>query len=156
MDASNLISRFDELNHEGGMLRKAFSLLAETSPAKATEFLECYEGVETYNNYLSESEAKSIVKSFINYDKSSGAKWSADELFEVVGELNGHPDKEPYYNKWALYAVMNMQHSDHGKVIDKWVNGDEDKYVEFCYDLSISQLMDADRPRFVRAYFGLD
>ena len=33
---------------------------------------------------------------------------------------------------------------------------DKDKYVEFCYDLSISQLMDADRPRFVRGYFGLD
>lgn len=53
-------------------------------------------------------------------------------------------------------AVMNMEHSDHGRVIGKWVDGDAGKYVEFCYDLSISQLTDTDRPRFVRGYFGLD
>lgn len=51
---------------------------------------------------------------------------------------------------------MNMVHSDHGRVIGKWVDGDAGKYVEFCYDLSISQLTDTDRPRFVRGYFGLD
>lgn len=54
------------------------------------------------------------------------------------------------------YAVMNMEHSDHGRVIGKWVDGDAGKYVEFCYDLTISQLTDADRPKFVRGYFGLD
>lgn len=156
MDASNLISRFDELNHSGGMLRKAFLLLMDMSPAKASEFLECYEGVAKYNNYLSESEAKSIVRGFINYDKSTGAKWSPDELFGMVEEIGGYIENEPYYNKWALYAVMNMEHSDHGRVIGKWVDGDDAKYAEFCYDLTISQLTDADRPRFVRGYFGLD
>lgn len=156
MDASNLISRFDELNRDGGMLRKSFLLLAEISPAKAAEFLECYEGVETYNNYLSENEAKSIVRNFINYDKSTGAKWSPDELFEAVEEMGGYTENKPHYNKWALYAVMNMVHSDHGRVIGKWVDGDDAKYAEFCYDLTISQLTDTDRPRFVRGYFGLD
>lgn len=55
-----------------------------------------------------------------------------------------------------MYAVMNMEHSDHGRVIGKWVDGDDAKYAEFCYDLTISQLTDADRPKFVRGYFGLD
>lgn len=54
MEASELIERFEEVNEDGCMLDKAFSMLAESSPAKAREFLECYEGVKTYNNYLSE------------------------------------------------------------------------------------------------------
>jgi hypothetical protein len=138
------------------MLRKAFLLLTEMNPAKATEFLECYEGVETYHNYLSESEAKTIVKGFVNYDKSMGGKWSPDDLFEKVEELGGIVEEKPYYNKWALYAVMNMEHSDHGKVIGKWSEGDPDRYAEACYEFAVSQLTDADRERFVRGYFGLE
>ena len=156
METSDMMERFNAMNHEGGMLKKAFTLLMECSPQKASEFLECYEGVETYHNYLSEAEAKSIVKGFVNYDKTTGPKWSPDVLFDKVEELGGYIENKPYYNKWALYAVMNMEHSDHGRVIGKWVDGDDAKYAEFCYDLTISQLTDADRPKFVRGYFGLD
>lgn len=156
MEANELIELFDEINEEGSMLEKAFGMLAESSPTKAREFLECYQGVKTFNNYLSENEAKAIVKQFVNYDKSTGPKWSPDTLFSKVEELGGNVEDKPYYNKWALYAVMNMQHSDHGKVIGKWSEGDPDRYAEACYEFAVSQLTDADRERFVRGYFGLE
>lgn len=77
-------------------------------------------------------------------------------MFEKVEELGGNVEERPYYNKWALYAVMNMEHSDHGRVIGKWAEGNAEKYAEACYEFAVSQLTDADRARFVRGYFDLE
>ena len=155
MEYEEIISRFDQVNHEGKMLKKAFSLLAEANMSKACEFLDCYEGVLAYNNFLTESEAKSIVKGFVHYDKSTGSKWSPDTLFEKVTAIGGKIEDKPFYNKWALYVTMNMEHSDHGNVISKWTNGDSDKYAEICYELAVNQLTDVDRKEFVRSYFNV-
>ena len=155
MEMEELVKKFDEVNKDGGMLRKAFCMLADVNPSKASEFLDCYNGVHTYYNYLSESEAKNIVKGFIHYDKSTGHKWSPDTMFEKVESLKGKIEEKPFYNKWALYATMNMEHSDHGNIINKWADGDSDKYAEICYELAVSQLTDVDRKEFVRSYFNI-
>lgn len=63
-----------------------------------------------------------------------------------------HPTK---YNKWALYVAMNMESSDHSAVLQKWSEGDPDKYAEACYDLAVSQLNDKDKPKWIREYFKL-
>lgn len=155
MEIDDLIKRFDEINRDGKMLKKAFILLAESNPSKAYEFIECYNGVHTYNNYLSESEAKNIVKGFVHFDNSTGQKWTPEMLFEKVQELGGKIDDKPYYNKWALYTTMNMEHSDHGNIISKYTNGDADKYAELCYEFAVNQLTDKDRKEFVRSYFDI-
>ena len=44
MEMEELVKKFDEVNKDGGMLRKAFCMLADVNPSKASEFLDCYNG----------------------------------------------------------------------------------------------------------------
>ena len=150
-----LMTRFEAVNSEGPMLRKCFHLLADSSEKAAAEFVECMEGMHSYNNYVSEREAMGIVEAMKNSDGTEGSKWAPDTLFNKVESLGGAVDSIPYYNRWALYVAMNMEHSDHGKVIEKWSEGDSSKYAEACYDLAVSQLKDVDKPHWIRDYFGL-
>lgn len=155
MEARELIQRYDAMHLEDGMLRKAFVMLANASTRSAMQFLEFVEGVTSYDNYISESEAIEIVNRFKNADGTEGAKWSPDTLFAKVAALGGDVDHAPKYNKWALYVTMNMENSDHYSVIHKWTSGDANKYVEACYDLAASQLKDKDRHDWIRKYFQL-
>lgn len=138
------------------MFKKAVCLLVSLDAKKADEFVECFEGTLKYYNYLTESEAESIVNSFVNQDGSRGAKWNdPDEFFAKVEEFEGKTEYEPYYNKWALYVTANKFSSDQHSVIVKWTGNDRDKYIEACYDLAVTQLEDKDRLNWVRWYFGV-
>ena len=117
--------------------------------------------VKTVMSYLSEcdtniieKESRNILKDFKNYDGSSGAPFN----FSVIDELehnNKCVDYAPYYNKYALYVTMCKFASDQGDIISKLVNNDNNAYIIACYDMSVAQLKDADRPRWVRHYFNL-
>lgn len=137
------------------MLRKCFSMLAETSPKMAFNFLSCVEGMQSYNNFVTEAEAVGITDKFMNADGSAGAKWSMEEIADFVDSIGGEVEQEPYFNRFALYVTMNMEHSDHSRVINKWSEGDASKYAEMCYDLAVSQLKDKDKPHWIREYFSL-
>ncbi len=106
-----------------------------------------------WNNYLTEAEASAIVGGFINSDGSKGAHWSMAQVSGAVEELGGAMECEPYYNKYALFVTMNMIYSDFGVTLDQFV--EDSNMVEVVYRLAVDKLKDADRPRFVRAYFGL-
>ena len=155
MEASELIERFDAERIGDCLLRKAFVMLANASVKSAGQFLECLEGMNNYNNYVSECEATQVVGNFLNADGTTGPKWSPDALFDKVESLGGEIERAPKYNKWALYVTMNMEHSDHSAVLSKWSEGDPDKYAEACYDLAVSQLNDKDNPKWIREYFKL-
>lgn len=155
MEASELIERFDSARIGDGLLRKAFVMLANTSTKAAAQFLDCAEGMNEYNNYVSESEASEVTANMLNADGSTGAKWTPDTLFTKVESLSGTIEHPTKYNKWALYVAMNMESSDHSAVLQKWSEGDPDKYAEACYDLAVSQLNDKDKPKWIREYFKL-
>lgn len=155
MEASELIQRFDDARVGDCLLRKAFVMLANASTKSATQFLECVEGMNTFNNFVTECEAMDIVEGMQNADGSSGSKWSPDTLFSKVMELGGeieHPNK---FNKWALYVAMNMISSDHSAFLQKYSQGDADSYALMCYELALSKLNDKDRPHWIREYFHL-
>lgn len=170
MDKRELIENFEEVLKEAmksndkedilmavDMFKKTFMLLVETNVRDAKEVYECFEGTLKYNNFLTESEAMDVVDHFINQDGSKGPKWrDAEDLFKVVEEMGGKPECSPYYNKWALYVTMNKFFSDQNSAILKWVGDNRDKYIEACYDLSVSQLKDKDHPNWVRWYFKVE
>ena len=155
MEAREIIERYDAMHLDDSLLRKCFVMLAESSQKSALSYLDCIEGMHTYNNYVTEPEANDIVSSFVNCDGSSGAKWSVNQIVDFVQSVGAEYDREPYYNKFALYVAMNMMHSDHCKVLSKWSEGDSIRYAEMCYDLAISQLTDRDRQHWIREYFHL-
>lgn len=155
MDKKELLKRFEETGGGSEWLKMTFTMLIEECPKKAEILLECMQGCNMYNNFLSESEATRVVDGFVNYDGTAGAKWTADDLFSKVESLGVPDDVTGMFNKWALYATMNMISSDCGNVILRWVKEDSDKYAEACYELAVSHLKDKDKPKFIRWYFGL-
>ena len=139
------------------MFKKTFLLLADTNFRDAKEVYECFDGTLKYYNFLTETEADAVVDHFVNQDGSKGPKWrDADDLFKIIEEMGGKIECAPYYNKWALYVTMNKFFSDQNSAILKWVGDNKDKYIEACYDLSVTQLKDKDRPNWVRWYFHVE
>lgn len=115
---------------------------------------EVHKGMAEYGGqYLTEKEAHKIVGEFVNYDGTRGAKWQPAVLFDAVESLGGKKSEEGKYNCWALFAVMNMKHSDEGGVLSMYAQGDE--YAKVCYMLAVAALNDRDHRFKVREYFDL-
>lgn len=112
---------------------------------------EIHKGVQDYGQYLTEDEAKKVVEGFRNYDGSRGGKWRPEVLFSAVESLGGKRAEMGHYNCWALYAAMNMIHSDYGGVLITMVQGDA--YAKACYMMAVAWLNDPDRKHDIRHYF---
>lgn len=139
------------------MFNQAVEFLTDLDMDLSKEFVERFEGVLNYNNFLTEGESRRILLSFLNQDGSKGAHWKDPDLFfKKLQSCGKELEERPYYNKWALYVTANMYSSDHHNDIIKWVGGDLDKYFEACVDFSYSQLTDKDRPEWVRWYFHIN
>lgn len=115
------------------------------------ELFDIHEGVEEYGQFLTEKESKGIVDRMQNFDGSRGPKWSSPVLFEAVQILGGEKAVKGKYNCWALYALMNMMHSDYGDAIQAVAQGDD--YALTCYRMALSWMKDRDHPNDVREYF---
>ena len=146
----------EEMEISRAMFKKAVCVIASYDLNKAEEFVECFEGNVKYNNYLTKTETEKIVEEFINENGTRGAKWSIDEFLDTIKTFGGVEDKEPYYNKYALYVTANKFASDHDSVIAKWTENDRLKYVQLCYELGVTQLEDKDKASWVRWYFGVN
>lgn len=139
------------------MFNQAVEFLTDLDIDLSKEFVERFEGILNYNNFLTEGESRRILLSFLNQDGSKGAHWKdPDVFFKKLHSCGKEPEERPYYNKWALYVTANMYSSDHHNDIIKWVGDDSDKYFEACVDFSYSQLTDKDRPEWVRWYFHIN
>lgn len=115
------------------------------------DMMEVYTGVQEYGQFLTEKEAKRVVEKMVSYDGTRGAKWPPAILFDSVQLLGGEKAVKGKYNCWALYALMNMMHSDYGDALHEVAKGDD--YALTCYRMSLSWMKDKDHPNDVREYF---
>ena len=127
-----------------------FSQMAATQPKVAQKWLDKLEAIEWYN-YLSKAEAEEIVAGLQNQNGSRGGKWSFDAFTQVVESFGGKSEDVPFYNCYALWAVMNMLYSDHAKSAKMFVP--EEELPRYFYLMAVEKLKDPDRPHFVRPYF---
>lgn len=119
------------------------------------DMMEICEGVEEYKDYLTESEAKELTSHLENFDKTTHAKWpNAQMLFDNVKGVGGEIEERGSYNKWALYFLMNMIHSDYGGVLQPLASGAE--YAKICYKMALAWLSDPDRKHTIRKMYGLE
>ena len=116
------------------------------------ELFDIHEGVEEYGQFLTEKEARYAVDHMLSFDGSRGAKWPPQVLFPAVESLGGEKSAKGKYNCWALYALMNMMHSDYGEALMKVAQGDE--YALTCYRMALAWMNDKDHPNNVREYFS--
>lgn len=129
-----------------------FPQLVVLQPKLARQWLDKLEASE-WNNYLSQTEAEDIVAKLENQNGSHGGKWTFTAFEQAVENMGKHTEHAPYFNNYALWAVANMKYSDHARSLSEALNGDKEKLFALIYALSVEQLTDPDRPRFVREYF---
>lgn len=164
----DLIERYDELYADmatakdpkkmtifGNAEKEMFHCLADMHPEIAEKWLTKLEAGK-WNNYLSEDEARKIVGLLV--ERRNGAiirkyEWEYDVLKNAVESMGGESSLEPYYNCYALWAVMNMLFSDHAETVNMFVQ--PNLRTKFYYHMAVDKLKDVDRPHFVRDYFHL-
>lgn len=165
----DLIERYDELYADmatakdpkkmtifGDAEKEMFHCLADMHPEIAEKWLTKLEAGK-WNNYLSEDEARKIVGLLV--ERRNGAiirkyEWEYDVLKNAVESMGGEISLEPYYNCYALWAVMNMLFSDHAETVNMFVQ--PNLRTKFYYHMAVDKLKDVDRPHFVRDYFHLE
>lgn len=118
---------------------------------RASEILDLSEGMMNFKNYLTETESLRIVDGMVNYDGSKGAKWKPEDVRSAVTSLGGKCEMDGEYNFWALYAVMEMKHSDEWGVLRNLIEPSKEALV--CYELAKANLLDKDGRFNVRKYF---
>lgn len=135
-----------------------FKEIALETPAKAERWLSHLEAI-CWNNFLSEKEAMNISATIKNQDGSVGFKWNLPTFEAAIASMGGHIEHKPTYNKYALWATMNMIYSDHAKSISEDMGFSQpsevptEKMAKSCYHKALEKLSDPDRPSFVRKYF---
>lgn len=81
------------------------------------------------------------------------AQWTREQWKLEMTKHGFEIEKEPCYNKCALWAVMNMEMSDSGQTISEYV--DNDKVFAFVYKLAVDKLTDKDGNFNVRKHWSL-
>lgn len=132
--------------------RKMFKRLAKEHPSMAQMWLDKLEAMH-WNNFLSKQEAEEVTSKLINQNGMVGPKWNFETLRLAVEGFGGKMTEKPFYNCYALWAVMNMLYSDHHDSASEYVA--EAEMPKFFYCMALEKLKDRDRKRFVREYFDL-
>lgn len=131
----------------GNVHKEMMEWFIQNKPEMAMEWLEKLESIR-WNNYLTQKEALHIVSKM-----EPKAPWSYEQWASVM-ERHGYPlEKEPCYNRYALYTTMNMIMSDSSETIAVYV--DEVNVFKLVHDLAVDKLADLDEKFNVRHYFGL-
>lgn len=121
--------------------------LIRTQPEKAEEYLERLEAVK-WKNYLTHKEAEKIVTGM-----EPTAPWDFEQWKQAMSQAGLEMEEWPCYNKYALWAAMNMKISDSGETIQKYVNSSN--MFKFVHELAIDSLKDRDEVFNIRKYFGV-
>lgn len=131
----------------GKAMTEMFMWFADNKPEAAMEWLDKLSAIK-WRNYLTPSEADKIVAAM-----EPKAPWNRDQWKGAMEQHGFEMEEEPYYNKCALYTIMNMIMSDSSKSISEYVEGD--KMFAFVHSLAIDKLRDRDGNFSIRKYFNL-
>jgi len=122
-------------------------------PELAQEWLDKLESIR-WNNYLTKAEAEKI---FSNMDPK--APWPRDQWKQAMTEYGLDMEREPCYNRNALWVEMNKMYSDFGDeiagLLGKPLAPTDKDIISACYKMAIKTLRDKDGIYNIRTYFGL-
>ena len=131
----------------GQVHKEMMEWMIQNKPDMAQEWIEKLESIR-WKNYLTTKEADTIVNNMVPRPLYNREQWRQN--MEQHGlEL----EREPYYNRCALFATMSMIMSDSGETLKRYV--ESDKLFKAVYDLAVDKLTDKDGVFNIREYFGL-
>lgn len=149
-DLYNMMANSHNVNfmHTFGQVHKEMMewMIANKSSA-AQEWIEKLASIR-WKNYLTPNEAEKIVSEMI-----PKAPWTRDQWKNAMEQHGYELEREPCYNRCALWTTMNMIMSDSSETLGKYVSGD--KLFSAVYDLAVDKLCDEDKKFSIRLYFSL-
>ena len=131
----------------GKVMTEMYMWYADNKPDAANEWLEKLSAIR-WKNYLTPKEAEKIVA-----EMEPKAPWSREQWRQVMEQHGYELEKEPHYNRCALWVTMNMIMSDSSETIAKYVPAD--RLFDFVYEEAVDKLTDRDGRFAIRSYFGL-
>lgn len=131
----------------GNVHKQMMEWFIANKPELASDWLDVLESIK-WKQYLSQKEAERIVG-----DMEPAAPWSMEQWKNAMAKYGFELEKEPCYNKFALWTVMNMIMSDSSETISKFI--EPDNQFEFVYQLAVDKLKDKDGVFSVRSYWRL-
>jgi hypothetical protein len=140
-------NKVENMRTFGNVHKEMMDWFIANKPELAQEWLDKLESIK-WKNYLSPKEAEKIVAGM-----NPAAPWNREQWRGAMGKHGYSLDKEPYYNRCALWTTMNMIMSDSGNTLKKYV--DDANLFKAVYDLAIDKLEDKDSVFNIRHYFSL-
>ena len=131
----------------GNVQKEMMEWFIANKPELAQEWLDKLQSIR-WKNYLTPKEAETIVSSM-----NPKAPWSYDQWKGAMDQHGFEKNREPHYNRCALYTTMNMIMSDSGDTLKKYV--DDADLFKAVYDLAVDRLTDKDGKFAVRKYFDV-
>ena len=131
----------------GRVMSSMVTDMIQSSPSKAEEYIDRLEAVK-WKNYLTPREADAIVSKM-----DPKAPWSREQWKQAMENIGYELEKEPCYNRCALYVTMQMLMSDSSETLNRYVGGDN--MFSVVHDLAVDKLTDKDSMFAVRKYFGV-
>ena len=116
-----------------------------SNPSKAEEYINRLECIK-WKNYLTPKEAEAIVSKM-----DPKAPWTREQWTATMQKYGYPLEKEPFYNRCALWATMNMIMSDSSNTLAMYV--DNDTMFKLVHDLAVDKLTDQDNKFNIRTYF---
>lgn len=131
----------------GRVMNDMMEDMISNNTSKAEEYISRLECIK-WNNYLTQREAQAIVDRM-----EPKAPWTREQWMAAMQQHNYEMDKEPCYNRCALWVTMNMIMSDSSNTLSKYVSDGE--LFSLVHSLAVDKLTDADKVFNIRKYFNL-
>lgn len=106
-----------------------------------------------WHQYLTKAEAEKVCNSLKKYE------WSFDSWEKALNSMELETEQKPNYNKFALWALMNVMHSKHSETLSQKIletTGEditEEQIIQIIHALAIDLLTDKDGTLNIREFF---
>ena len=131
----------------GKVMTEMFDWFAVNKPNAAQEWIEKLESIK-WKNYLTPAEAEDIVS-----EMNPKTPWSREQWRNTMERHGFDLEREPCYNRCALWVTMSMIMSDSSSTLEKYI--DEEQMFKAVYDLAVDKLTDKDGKFNIRHYFSI-
>lgn len=136
----------------GEVMKRMMGWAIDNEPSMAEHYIETLCSIK-WRQYLTRDEAVEVFG-----DMDPAGAWGYEAWRKTMQDLGLEQEREPVFNRYALWVTMNAIHSDNGNVITSIMglaptDVTNPDYIRAVHSLAMNKLMDKDGKYDVRHYF---
>jgi anion-transporting ArsA/GET3 family ATPase len=137
----------------GSVMNEMMERAIKNDASFAEQEIEKLEAMN-WKQYLTAKEAEDVCLSM-----KPSYKWPFNTWENALKSFKLEIEREPYFNKYALWATMNSKYSDHAETISEKIletkleDASAEQLVGVIHALAVDSLLDKDEKFNVRKYF---